>query len=184
MTAFLKIYPIPKIRNIPIYRLAYCIAIYRIATLYRDTYRIARFLQIQSPSWWGLDFPTTSPWIWETIVKSIPDGGGQSTSNTVLGSILTWTLNYTIISWFYKWFYKWMNLSFCFSSMFPSTYFYAHFGLSHKKNAGWKRQNAHNFCNVFISALLFSSWPAGVILLEPFMSCSLQKYRWRLYYEL
>ncbi len=32
MTAFLKIYPIPKIRNIPIYRLAYSIAIYRIAT--------------------------------------------------------------------------------------------------------------------------------------------------------
>ncbi len=33
MTAFLKIYPIPKIRNIPIYRLAYSIAIYRITTL-------------------------------------------------------------------------------------------------------------------------------------------------------
>ncbi len=32
MTAFLKIYPIPKIRNIPIYRLAYSIAMYRIAT--------------------------------------------------------------------------------------------------------------------------------------------------------
>ncbi len=32
MKAFLKIYPIPKIRNIPIYRLAYSIAIYRIAT--------------------------------------------------------------------------------------------------------------------------------------------------------
>ncbi len=29
MTAFLKIYPIPKIRNIPIYRLAYSIAMYR-----------------------------------------------------------------------------------------------------------------------------------------------------------
>ncbi len=29
MTAFLKIYPIPKIRNIPIYRLAYNIAMYR-----------------------------------------------------------------------------------------------------------------------------------------------------------
>ncbi len=28
MTAFLKIYPIPKIRNIPIYRLAYSIAMY------------------------------------------------------------------------------------------------------------------------------------------------------------
>ncbi len=28
---------------------------------------------------------------------------------------------------------------------FPSTYFYAHFGLSHKKNAGWKRQDAHKF---------------------------------------
>ncbi len=29
MTVFLKIYPIPKIRNIPIYRLAYSIAMYR-----------------------------------------------------------------------------------------------------------------------------------------------------------
>ncbi len=29
MTAFLKIYPIPKIRNISIYRLAYSIAMYR-----------------------------------------------------------------------------------------------------------------------------------------------------------
>ncbi len=29
---------------------------------------------------------------------------------------------------------------------FPSTYFYAHFGLLHKKkNAGWKRQDAHKF---------------------------------------
>ncbi len=27
--------------------------------------------------------------------------------------------------------------------MFPSTYFYAHFGLSHKTNAEWKRQDAH-----------------------------------------
>ncbi len=32
MTAFLKIYPIPKIRNIPIYRLSYSIEMYRIAT--------------------------------------------------------------------------------------------------------------------------------------------------------
>ncbi len=32
MTAFLKIYPIPKIRNIPIYRHAYSIATYRITT--------------------------------------------------------------------------------------------------------------------------------------------------------
>ncbi len=32
MTTFLKIYPISKIRNIPIYRLAYSIAIYCIAT--------------------------------------------------------------------------------------------------------------------------------------------------------
>ncbi len=28
---------------------------------------------------------------------------------------------------------------------FPSTYFYAHFGLSHKKNTGWKCQDAHKF---------------------------------------
>ncbi len=62
MTAFLKIYPIPKIRNIPIYRLAYSIAMYTVShvysiaiytvsqyivsqPLYRDAYRIARFLQ-------------------------------------------------------------------------------------------------------------------------------------------
>ncbi len=31
MTAFLKIYPIPKIRNIPIYRLAYSIAMYTVS---------------------------------------------------------------------------------------------------------------------------------------------------------
>ncbi len=45
-TAFQKIYPIPKIRNILIYRLAYSIEMYRIVThvSYRDTYRIARFL--------------------------------------------------------------------------------------------------------------------------------------------
>ncbi len=28
-------------------------------------------------------------------------------------------------------------------AMFPSTYFYAHFGIVRKKNAGWKRQGAH-----------------------------------------
>ncbi len=39
-TAFQKIYPIPKIRNILIYRLAYSIAMYR----------IARFLPIHSPT--------------------------------------------------------------------------------------------------------------------------------------
>ncbi len=49
MTTFLKIYPIPKIRNIPIYRLAYSIAMYCNIS-YRDTYRIARFLPIHSPN--------------------------------------------------------------------------------------------------------------------------------------
>ncbi len=49
MTAFLKIYPISKIRNIPIYRLAYNIAMYRVP-LYRDKYRIVRFLPIHSPT--------------------------------------------------------------------------------------------------------------------------------------
>ncbi len=44
MMAFLKKYPIRKIRNIPIYRIAYSIA------MYRDTYRIARFLPTHSPS--------------------------------------------------------------------------------------------------------------------------------------
>ncbi len=39
MTPFLKIYPIPKIRNIPIYRLAYSIAIYRIAVSWYVSYR-------------------------------------------------------------------------------------------------------------------------------------------------
>ncbi len=44
MTAFLKIYPIPKIKNIPIHRLTVS------QPLYRDAYRIARFLPIHRPS--------------------------------------------------------------------------------------------------------------------------------------
>ncbi len=31
------------------------------------------------------------------------------------------------------------------SSNLPSTYFYAQFGILHKKKAGWKRQDAHKF---------------------------------------
>ncbi len=47
MTAFLKIYPIPKIRNIPIYRLAYSIAMYR-NTSYRNPCIVIRIVSPDS----------------------------------------------------------------------------------------------------------------------------------------
>ncbi len=38
--------------------------------------------------------------------------------------------------------------------MFPSTYFNAHFGMSHKKkNAGWKRQDAHKLKKIHIKTV-------------------------------
>ncbi len=55
MTAFLKIYPIPKIRNIPIYRLAYNIAMYRNIS-YRNPCIVIRIVSPDSCQYTALPY--------------------------------------------------------------------------------------------------------------------------------
>ncbi len=59
MTAFLKIYPIPKIRNIPIYRLAYSIAMYRNIS-YRNPCIVIRIVSPDSCQYTALQKAGTS----------------------------------------------------------------------------------------------------------------------------
>ncbi len=58
MTAFLKIYPIPKIRNIPIYRLAYSIAMYRNIS-YRNPCIVIRIVSPDSCQYTALIYTHT-----------------------------------------------------------------------------------------------------------------------------